>query len=165
MLNIACSWQDPRRPPWAPRGGVSLRGGGQGGKSTFSSSSEPVDRFQSNFVSKCAGDRGKSHKRGCEILHSLDGPAKNDWGWGPKWPQPPRKVRVNRILSQNLFIFLYNTLRTTTVQLFFPHPGWLVYIYNSLEIRRILLFSSFCLAARKFAFTSLKSRLNALSLL
>ena len=51
MKNIVCSWQGPRCPPWAPRGGEILRGGGQGGKNTFSfSSSEPVGGFQSNSV-------------------------------------------------------------------------------------------------------------------
>ena len=35
MKNIVCSWQGPRCPPWAPRGGEILRGGGQGGKTHF----------------------------------------------------------------------------------------------------------------------------------
>ena len=55
MKNVVCSWQDPRWPPWAPRGGESFRGGDQGGKYTFSSSTEPVGRFQPNLGSSSGG--------------------------------------------------------------------------------------------------------------
>ena len=50
MKNTGCSWQNPRCPHWSPRGGEKLRGGGKGGKYTFSFSfffQNQWDGFQS----------------------------------------------------------------------------------------------------------------------